>query len=175
MYLRKYLTLHYTICIYLMITYLAADSDNYYNSDLLSTSNYDSSESTSSYDYYDDYYHDTNDAQKNTQSGSEQAPYECPLQCKCIFNQVEEQNDLDENRVDHLNDYEHEMEENFRKKRNSNVSYDYDDYLYDLSTKLPSSKTKKKYQISVDCSNQNLNSISYLFSYDFPLDQIVSL
>lgn len=174
MYLKKYLPLHYITCIYLMSPYLASDSVNYDNSDFLSTSSYDFS--TSSYDYYDDYYHDLNDPQKNTQLDSQHTPYECPLQCKCIFKQMEEPNELDENRIYHsTNDYEHETEEIFRKKRNSNASYDYDDYLYDFSTKLPSSKKNQKYEIYIDCSKQNLNSISYLFSYDFPLDQIVSL
>lgn len=176
MYLIKYLIKH-LIFIYLLGAAIAAESNyKYHNSDSLSTSSYDYTDSTNSYDYYDDYYNDLYDEQKNTNPGSRKAPYECPLQCKCVFNERQETSGQYINLNDESNDdYEHETEESFRKKRNINSSYDYDDYSYDYSTKSPSIQNKPKYDIYIDCSSQNLNSISYLFSYDFPLDQIVSL
>ncbi|RNA42586.1 adhesion G -coupled receptor A3 [Brachionus plicatilis] len=167
----------YIIPIYLNSTAFAADSNYYYyNSDSLKTSSYDYSDSTSSYDYYDDYYHDVYDDKKNAQTDSEKPPHECPMQCKCIFSESQEQNGHEENLIYESNDdYEHEAEESYRKKRTLNSSYDYDDYSYDYSTKSPVAPTKRKYDIYIDCSSQNLNSISYLFAYDFPLDQIISL
>ncbi|CAF0803966.1 unnamed protein product [Brachionus calyciflorus] len=153
------------------------------------------SETTSTNDYYDS--EDTTDNENQdfyddedfeAESDSSKPPYECPSQCKCIFNLRQEtehvKNEDDENLVNEENNdyYDHEKSDNYRKKRETSSSsssnsttsdYEYD-YETHTSTKSPSRKKRSKYDIYIDCSSQNLNTISYLFSDDFPLDQIVS-
>lgn len=137
-------------------------------------------------DYYDQLEEEEDTSYLNEDEFDDKQPYQCPSQCKCIFNKQDLatiSNNDDTNEI--VDDYEENLLDdnsirfNRKKRFVSNQTVDYeDDYVDEASQStqdLNSNSKKLKYDIYVDCSSQNLNSISYLFSDDFPLDQIVSL
>jgi hypothetical protein len=121
-------------------------------------------------DYYSDYNeeddYDGQDEGAEDSSDEHQPPFQCPMQCKCIFKRKR------------TNDYL-----KVRRRRageNSTTDTDYDGENYDADyeedAKVASKQSSNaKYEISIDCSAQGLQSISNLFDYDFPLEQIVKL
>lgn len=105
-------------------------------------------------------------------------PYQCPSQCKCVFNKPDSNSVNRENDETSIsNDYDEEEPSPRLKRASNDYEEDYSEEQSDShgSNSHKNHNTNVKYDIHVDCSNQMLTSISYLFSDDFPLDQIVSL
>jgi hypothetical protein len=151
----------------------------------------------------DDYYDDDEDYANQAQSTDEETggdksssslhnqhpPYKCPAYCKCIFNpqnphkttsgkNTVNSDYYDETSSNHY-EYKHKAKKQKRLvvtqtlKSNNETEYDYEE---DESTNGSAETTiRQKYDITVDCSKQSLTSISNLFDYDFPLEQIVNL
>ena len=105
---------------------------------------------------YDDLFYDEDESSSDDTSSAEHSNNEsslqsqCPSVCKCKFikntARKKRENDYD-------SDKEETEDENVNKHRNNKATYD----------------------IHIDCSGLNLNSIGNLFDYDFPVEQIVSL
>ena len=132
---------------------------------------------SASEDYYDDEDY-ANQAQSNEETNwtDDTPPYTCPSQCKCIFNKQTTRVDLPLGHNTINSDY-YDAEK--RAKRFVLSSSNSSDYDYE-ETNHPSDdhvikKPKVKFDITVDCSAHELSSISSLFDYDFPLEQIVHL
>lgn len=163
---------------------------------LISSSSGDSSSTTlSSDEYYDDEDY-ANQAQSvdgavadNQAQTTTSSPYQCPLQCRCWFNKPASSNTLVLGSNGESNDYYEDDETENETKRSRRSSFykragsnsrsnntDYDDE-YDSASEQKQKDTDHhhKYDITVDCTGQGLSSISNLFDYDFPLEQIVSL
>jgi hypothetical protein len=136
-------------------------SQEEYYSDESSTETTTSSNQSEDDYYYDEDYQSDQDTQDEHKSKSDSdeshksdEPYKCPFQCKCTFIKL---NDSSHERDDEYYDYENEKQSTESHKPKSQQTDEY----YDV-----------KYDITVDCSGQELNSISTLFDYDFPLEQI---
>ena len=103
---------------------------------------------------------------------------QCPSICKCSFYNVNKNEDYERKRLKRKiggKEYSGEEEDystssSSSTTHNSDYEYQYEDNDGDLNT-----NEVKSYEIHVDCSYKNLNSISNLFDYDFPLEQVVSL
>jgi hypothetical protein len=104
---------------------------------------------------------------------------QCPSICKCSFYNVNKNYDYERKRLKRKSsgkeysgeeDYSTSSSSSSSTTHNSDYEYQYEDNGGDLIT-----DEAKSYEIHVDCSYKNLNSISNLFDYDFPLEQVVSL
>ncbi len=126
-------------------------------------------------DYDDETYDDLEEKKtdKTSVDHSLKLKKQCPSICKCSFYNVNERKRL--KRKSGGKEYSGEEEDystssSSSTTHNSDYEYQYEDNDGDLNT-----DEVKSYEIHVDCSYKNLNSISNLFDYDFPLEQVVSL
>lgn len=109
---------------------------------------------TSAYDdlFYDEDESSTDDTSSADHSNNESSlQSQCPSVCKCKF-----------------------LKNTARKKRENDYDSDKEETEDEYVNKHRTTN-KAKYDIHIDCSGLNLNSIGNLFDYDFPVEQIVSL
>jgi hypothetical protein len=156
--------------------------------------------SAASDEYYDDDDEDyANQAQSSndeeTDAAGEKSPnpivYKCPSYCKCTFNKqrphrttsgknLVNSDYYDETSSNHY-EYKHKARKHKRlvvtPKSKNDTEYDYEEEeaASGGGSSIDTSVNKQKFDITVDCSRQSLTSISNIFDYDFPLDQIVNL
>lgn len=121
-------------------------------------------------EYEDETYEDLDEAKasKSNIDHSLKLKKQCPSICHCsLYSNNDKRMRRKANK-----DYSGE-EEYSASSTTHGAEYEYQ-YEENIEENLSSLETKT-YEIHVDCSHKNLNSISNLFDYDFPLEQIVSL
>ena len=125
---------------------------------------------------YDDEIYDDTEEVNTSQTRLEHAHKlrkQCPSLCTCDFVHVENKRAKRKTSEDY-SEGEYNSNEDASSASSTTHGVDYE-YNYEEEEEEYNSKEAKSYDIYVDCSGKGLYSISNLFDYDFPLDQIVSL
>jgi hypothetical protein len=125
--------------------------------------------------------------EESSSTEKKSTPYNCPSECKCVFNKVS-----DDSASSHSNnqDEDYQTEKSQKRRRRMVVNYvnetgstedldeeneqDADESSKSGDSGLKHRKENAKYEIHVDCSSQYLSTITNLFDYDFPFEQIIS-
>ena len=124
-------------------------------------------------EYGDESYEDLDEAKasKSNIDHSLKLKKQCPSICHWS---LYPNNNINDKRMRRKASKDYSGEEEYSASSTTHgAEYEYQ-YEENIEENLSSLETKT-YEIHVDCSHKNLNSISNLFDYDFPLEQIVSL